>query len=133
MKSWIGLFGKQTPRHAPNSPVRMRFHRERGSKRGRLMIVFSTDVMQVMGWKGGELLDMQCDGTTLFIAPSVEGRKLHYRHRTIGLAIDDRDLSQATQTFGFDVTQQQFWDRYSVDGDKLLLLLRDRGVACDPA
>lgn len=94
--------------------------------------MFSTEVMEVMGWKGGELLDLQCDGTTLIITPSAEGRKLHSVHRTIGLAIDDRHLSQATDAFGFDVTQPQFWDRYNVEGDKLLLLLKDRGIACDP-
>lgn len=128
MKSWTGLFGKRPPGDALSSPVRTRFHRERGSKRGRLMIVFSPEVLEVMAWKPGIALDMQCDGTTLFIAPSPGGRKLHTGHRTIGLAIDDGDLLKAREAFGFDVTQPQFWDLYSYDGDKLLLLLRDRGV-----
>lgn len=130
MKSWTGLFGKRPPHDAQSSPVRTRFHRERGSKRGRLMIVFSPEVLEVMGWKSGVLLDLQSDGMTLVIAPSPGGRTLHYDHRTIGLAIDEGDLSKAREAFGFDATQKQFWDRYTYDGDKLVLLLRDMGVPC---
>lgn len=131
MKSWTDLFGKQTPRNLLSSPVRTRFSRKRDSSRGKLTIVFSPEVLEIMDWKGGELLDLQCDGTRLFIAPSPTGRKLHSSYRTIGLAIDDRHLSQAKDSFGFDVTQPQFWDKYNVDGEKLLLLLCDRGVASE--
>lgn len=131
MKSWTGLFGKQTPRHALSSPVRTRFYRKGQSKRGKLIVVLSTEVMEMMGWKGGEVLDLQCEGTTLIIVPSPKGCTLHSDYRTVGFSIDDRNLSQATDAFGFDVTQPQFWGRYNVDGDKLLLLLQDRVVASE--
>src|SRR5262245_26552096 len=120
MDSFTGLFGKQQPRNSPSSNVRTRFHRERGSTRGRLTFVFPDELLGMMGWKAGDLLELQGDGERLVVVRSPTGRTVR-RDRCVEWAIDDNRLSEAKEKFGFDVTRPQFWEKYNPDRTQVVL------------
>ncbi len=122
MAGFCQVFGKRNP---TTSAVRTQFDDSSNGKRLQLRFLFSNEVIEFTGWNQSEFLDVSCDGQTLVIEPSKSGRTLHGKPAFVELTFAKPQLKQVKDFLCFDVQIKHFWERYDVQGKRLLLLLAD--------
>lgn len=122
MARFCQVFGKRNP---TSSAVRTQFDKSTNGNRLEVRFLFSNEVVEIVGWKPGELLDVSCDGQLLVIEPSRLGRALHGKPAFVELTFAESQLKQVKDFLCFDVEIKHFWERYDVQETRLLLLLAD--------
>lgn len=125
MATFCSQFGQ---RNSTSSAVRTQFHTSDNGKRHEVRFLFSPEIVAMMGWKPGELLDVTSDGTSLVIEPSNGGRTLHGKPLFLELAFANSRLIEVNGFLGFDVSVKHFWENYDVQGRQLILCLTDIDV-----
>lgn len=129
MNTFCQQFGQ---RSLSSSAVRTRLNESSNGKRLQIRFLLSEEVVEIAGWKVGEYLDISSDGSRLVIEPSPLGRKLHDKPLFVEFSSPKRELKEVVAFLGFDIQKNHFWEQYTVEGRKLVLLLKDIDVPILP-
>ena len=129
MNSFCQQFGKRNP---TTSAVRSKCYKSQNGQRLVLEFSFSAEAVQIAGWQKGQLIDVSTIDDLLIFTPYSKGRALHGQPQSVKFSFVRADTRQMQKAFGFDVTAPNFWDVYSVNGDRLVLKFSDMNVP-DPS
>lgn len=125
MNSFCQQFGKRNP---ATSAVRSKCFKSQNGLRLVLEFSFSAEAVQITGWSKGQLIDVSKHDNLLIFSPSPRGRALHGQPKSVKFSFPKADTRLMQKFFGFDVTVHNFWELYTVHGDRLELKLSDMNV-----
>lgn len=122
MSTFCQRFGKRNP---ATSAVRSKCSISDDGLKCVLEFSFSNEVMAITGWQKGILLDVDRVGDSLQFFPSGSGRTLHGQPGTVKFGFSRSKEVEIKEFFGFDIFLQNFWEFYTVNGDRLEVKLAD--------
>ena len=125
MNSFCQQFGNRNP---TTSAVRSKCRKSENGHRLVLEFAFSTEVVQIMNWMKGDLLDVSQNGDLLVFKRFKLGRALHGQPLTVRYSFPKSELKAIQKSFGFDVSVSNFWEVYTVNKDELILKLTDVNI-----
>lgn len=125
MKSFCQQFGNRNPL---TSAVRSKCRMSENGQRLVLEFAFAAEVVEIMDWTRGDLLDVSRHGDTLTFRQSRLGRMLTGTPLTVRFSFPKGALKEMQNSFGFDVSVSNFWEVYTVNKDELILTLMDVNI-----
>jgi hypothetical protein len=123
----MATFCQQFCKRSPSaSPVRTRCKASDNGQRLEITFYFNSEVVQRTAWSSGDLIDLdKPNGRSLILKRFPTGRTLHGKPPFVQFSFSKEELERVNTFIGFNVLNPHFWEHYEVQGDSLVLSLKE--------